>query len=310
MPWLVRLFIVGCCWVVLTGLAAAQPPEKGKAEAPPAAEKPAEEAPAPPKAEAAKPDAATPAAPAGGESKVGGGSAMIEFLFMSVTGWILNVTYFVFIALTVYLVLDLRAGAMMPLDFIDGIEDLLNKRKFKEAFDLAKADNSMIGRVMTAGMTRLQNGLHEARDAAEAMLENLRARKEAVMSYVAIIGTLGPLIGLVGTVAGMIQTFAELGQGGSPNPAKLASGISHALNATLVGIFLSVLAIPAFSFFKNRLARIVLDVALLADDLLTQMHHASRNPAAPSPPVPSTAAPVRPAATVPNPTAPAPTKPA
>lgn len=295
MGWMVRLWLVTGFILWFAVPAWTQPPEKDKPDAkpaaapPPAAEEKPPVEPEPPAEDpkpAAKPEPAkadTPAPAASGEVKQGG-SAMIEFLFMSVTGWILNVTYFVFIALTVHLVMDLRAGTMMPLDFIDSMEDALNKRKFKEAFELAKVDNSMIGRVMTAGMTRLQNGLQEARDAAESMLENLRARKEAVMSYVAIIGTLGPLIGLVGTVAGMIQTFAELGQGGSPNPARLANGISHALNATLVGIFLSVLAIPTYSFFKNRLARVVLDVGLLSDDLLTQMHHASRHPTPPPPP--------------------------
>jgi biopolymer transport protein ExbB len=111
------------------------------------------------------------------------------------------------------------------------------------------------------------------------MIDSLKSRKEHIIAYIAIIGTLGPLIGLVGTVSGMIASFAELGRGGTPNAANLAGGISHALNATLVGIFLSCLAIPAFSFFKNRLARITMDATLLADDLLTQMYHSSRRPA-------------------------------
>ena len=54
-----------------------------------------------------------------------------------------------------------------------------------------------LGKVMTAGMTRLQHGLQEARDAAQAMIDSLKARKDHVLSYIAIIGTLGPLIGLV-----------------------------------------------------------------------------------------------------------------
>jgi biopolymer transport protein ExbB len=98
----------------------------------------------------------------------------------------------------------------------------------------------------------------------------------------AVLGTLGPLIGLVGTVSGMIETFAVLGSGASPNVGHLASGISHALNATLVGIFLSVLAIPVYTFFKNRLSRVVLDASLLADDLLTQTYYLSRKGDAPS----------------------------
>lgn len=233
------------------------------------------------------PDTTTPAptqprpAPAsspatGGETAKADANPMLTFLFMSVTGWILIFCYVSFVALLVLLILDLRSSHLMPPDLIDAIEEALNKKKYKEAFDVANQDPSLFGRVMAAGMARLQNGLNEARDASTAMLENLKARKDHLMAYVAILGTLGPLIGLVGTVAGMIATFAELGQGGTPNASRLAKGISHALNATLVGIFLSVLAIPAYSFFKNRLLRIVLDADLLADDLLTQTFHASK----------------------------------
>jgi biopolymer transport protein ExbB len=204
--------------------------------------------------------------------------SLIRF-FITPIGLLLLAIYFLFVALLVWLALDVRGGAMMPFDFIETFEDAMNKRRYKEAFEMAKADNSMIGKVMTAGMTRLQHGLQEARDAALAMIESLRARKEHVISYVAIIGTLGPLIGLVGTVSGMISSFSELGRGGTPDPSKLAAGISHALNATLVGIFLSCLAIPAYSFFKNRLSRVTIDASLMADDLLTQMYHSSRRPA-------------------------------
>jgi biopolymer transport protein ExbB len=215
---------------------------------------------------------------AGTAPSQGAGSDMLGFLFGSVIGYILLLIYFIFVALIVWLILDLRSGGILPLDFLEAFEDAMNKRKYKEAFDLAKQDHSVIAKVMTAGMTRLQHGLDEARNAAEAMIESLKARKDHVLAFIAIIGTLGPLIGLVGTVSGMITSFAELGHGGTPNPARLAAGISHALNATLVGILLSCLAIPAYTFLKNRLARLTIDVSLMADDLLTQMFHASRKP--------------------------------
>lgn len=230
----------------------------------------------------AKPDTQSPAAaaPAPADDKGGGEeNAMLRFLFTSVTGIILILVYFTFVALLVWLAMDLRASTIIPAELVEALEDAMNKRKWKEAFGIVQADNSMLGRVLTAGMTRMQHGLDEARDAAGAMWDSLRARKEHILAYVAIIGTLGPLIGLVGTVSGMIQSFGELGRGGTPNPAKLAAGISHALNATLVGIFLSCMAIPSFSYFKNRLSRVANDASLLVDDLLTQMFHNSRKAA-------------------------------
>ncbi len=227
----------------------------------------------------------------GGESKEQSEdeTGFLDFI-LSWIGVVLSIIYVVFIAMLVWLFVDLRGGTLMPLDFVEMFEDALSKRRFKDAFELAKTDGSMIGRVMTAGMSRLQHGLQEARDAAAAMVDSLRSRRDHILAFLAIVGTLGPLLGLVGTVWGMIMSFGELGRGGTPNPAKLAKGISHALNATLYGIILACLAIPAYTFFRNRLARIANDISLMADDLLTQMYHSSRRPDAATPVAGKTAA--------------------
>src|SRR5947199_9970309 len=88
------------------------------------------------------------------------------------------------------------------------------------------------------------------------------------------------MLGLVGPVYGMTLSFMELSQPGrTPNPQELASGISHALVITLLGIGLAVPAIFCHAFFRNRLIRISMDTANVADDLLTQMFHNSRRPA-------------------------------
>lgn len=224
-------------------------------------------------------------------------SSILSFLFTSVTGWVLIGIYFFFVGMLVWLFMDVRGGAMLPTDLVEAVEDAIAKRQFKQGFELVKAENSFFARVLTAGMTRLQHGLEEARDAVHAMLDNLRSKKKGMVGYIAIVGTLGPLIGLVGTVSGMIQSFGELGRGGTPDPAKLADGISHALNATLVGIFLSCLAIPAYTFFNNRLDRIVNDISLMVDDLLVQMYFASRQGQTGRPPGTASAADSRPAET-------------
>ena len=187
------------------------------------------------------------------------------------------------VALVVLLAMDLRLSVAIPPTFVDEFTDTVNKRQFKEAFELARANSSFVGRVLAAGMARLQYGIEDAREVVFNSVESIKASKEQLIAYLATIGTLGPMIGLVGTVYGMILSFMELGRGGSPNAAELASGISHALVVTLLGVALSVPAIFCHAFFRNRLIRISMDTANIADDLLTQMYHNSRKPAAPEP---------------------------
>ena len=196
------------------------------------------------------------------------------------------------IALVVLLMLDLRMSVAIPPGFVDEFIDTVNKRRFKEAFDMARNDSSFLGRVLTAGMSRLQYGIEDARDAAQNMLESIRSGKEQLNNYTAVIGTLGPLIGLVGTVLGMIRSFMVLATSGQANPAELSKGISEALSITFLGIAIAVPAIFFNAFFRNRIIKVSMDTGHIADDLLTQMYHNSKKAGAtPPPPTPTTGPP-------------------
>jgi biopolymer transport protein ExbB len=189
------------------------------------------------------------------------------------------------VALIIILALDLRMGESVPPSFVEEFTDMVNKRQFKQAYEMCRNDSSFIGRVLTAGMGRLQYGIEDAREATFAMVDSVRASKDSWISYLGIIGTLGPLLGLVGTVNGMIGAFRTLGDAeGAPNPQLLAGEISHALVVTLVGVGVAVPAIFFFTYFKNRLTSISVNTANLADDLLTQMYHNSKKAGAPATP--------------------------
>ena len=189
------------------------------------------------------------------------------------------------VALVVLLSLDMRMTSAIPPGFVDEFTDTVNKRKFKEAFDMARNDPSFLGRVLTAGMSRLQYGLEDAREAAMNTLEAIKSDKEQKNNYTAVIASVGPMVGLVGTVYGMIGAFMELGaEGGSKNASALATNISHALVVTLFGIGISIPGIFFNAFFRNRITKVCMDVGHIADDLLTQMYHNSKKPGAPGMP--------------------------
>jgi biopolymer transport protein ExbB len=200
------------------------------------------------------------------------------------------------VALVVLLLMDLRMNVAIPPAFVEEFTDTVNKRKFKEAFDLCRAETSFLGQVITAGMGRLQYGIDDAREAAMNTVESVKASKDQLISYLGTIGTLGPLIGLVGTVFGMILAFMKLSDASRPaNAADLADDISHALVVTMLGVGLSLFAITFHTFFKNRLTRVTMDTSNIADDLLTQMYHNSRKPGGPPAPAANSqaAAPVK-----------------
>jgi biopolymer transport protein ExbB len=128
------------------------------------------------------------------------------------------------------------------------------------------------------GVANLPNGRAEAKEAMTDTQDEIVTGLEARISYLAIIGTLGPMIGLVGTIIGMIQSFQEiaLAAGTQPKPEKVAEGISTALFITLEGVSLSVPAIFFFAFFRNRVAQMSMESAKVADRTITALLAAAK----------------------------------
>jgi biopolymer transport protein ExbB len=113
----------------------------------------------------------------------------------------------------------------------------------------------------------------------EMVNDDLTMEMEHRTTYLATVGTLGPMIGLVGTVYGMILSFRVMATaGGSPQASLLAAGISTALFATLEGIALAVPAIALYAFFRNRIARLSLEVEIAAESFLEQFAPGVRPP--------------------------------
>ena len=113
--------------------------------------------------------------------------------------------------------------------------------------------------------------------------EDVTMEMEHRTTYLATVGTLGPMIGLVGTVYGMIMAFQVIAlEGSSPQASQLAAGISTALYATLEGIAISIPAIFFYAMYRNRIARLSLEVGMTAEPLLEQFAPGVR-PVAPGP---------------------------
>ena len=161
-----------------------------------------------------------------------------------------------FTALVIRLFMELRVSEAVPAGLVEKLETAIKDRKFQEAYDACRDNDSFLARLVRTGVANLPNGRAEAKEAMNATQDEIVTSLEARISYLAIIGTLGPMIGLVGTIAGMIASFQEIATaaGAQPKPEKVAEGISTALFITLEGVSLSVPAIFFFALFRNRIA--------------------------------------------------------
>jgi biopolymer transport protein ExbB len=202
-----------------------------------------------------------------------------------------------FVSTVCRLFIELRPIVAAPPEIVDEVEDMLQKRQFKEVYGVVKDDPSFYSRVLSTGIAELPNGLSEARDAMERVSESLSVEMEKKISMLAVLGTLGPMIGLLGTLKGMIASFAVIALSDTQLKAsQVAGGISEALLLTFEGVALSVPAIYFFAIFRNRVSSISVTTTLQADEFLRHFAHAARSKAPPATPAAAATA-AKPAAT-------------
>lgn len=73
------------------------------------------------------------------------------------------------------------------------------------------------------------------------------------LTWLAVIGSVSPLMGLLGTVIGIMNTFFGITAAGSTNIGAVAPGVAEALITTVVGLFVAIPAVIAYNFFVGRL---------------------------------------------------------
>ncbi len=271
----------GLAWLAGGGMdpVGAQEPA-GKAAAKEAAAK--DEAPPPGGAEANPAPAASPAAPAGSP---GGTTPPPPESLLSLAlrasgpiGLFLLLLSIFFTAQVIRLFMEFRVSEAVPVPLVDRLETAIRDKKFQDAYDACKDNDSYLARLVRTGIANLPNGRAEAKEAMIEASDEIVTTMDMKISYLAIIGTLGPMIGLVGTIWGMIMSFKEiaLAAGAQPQPHKVAEGISTALFITLEGVSLSVPAIFFFAFFRNRIAQMTMEATRVADRTINSLIAAAK----------------------------------
>ena len=183
------------------------------------------------------------------------------------------------VAVVVWMSYHYRRSVALPEPLARDLNELLAQKRFPDAYQRAAADPSFLAQTLAAGVRKLPAGIPAAQRAMEMVNDDITMEMEHRTTYLATVGTLGPMIGLVGTVYGMILSFRVMAvEGGAPQASLLAAGISTALFATLEGIALAVPAIACYAFFRNRIARLSLEVEIAAESFLEQFGPGVRTP--------------------------------
>ncbi|MDQ2681377.1 MAG: MotA/TolQ/ExbB proton channel family protein, partial [Candidatus Eremiobacteraeota bacterium] len=111
----------------------------------------------------------------------------------------------------------------------------------------------MLPRILEFGLMRGEKNRADITDALSiALMEHLNAL-ERNLGIIGTIAVIAPFVGLFGTVLGIIHAFDDIALKGNSTPAVVAAGVSEALITTAAGLFVAVIAVIFFNYFKTRI---------------------------------------------------------
>ncbi|MCH7685558.1 MAG: MotA/TolQ/ExbB proton channel family protein [Planctomycetes bacterium] len=190
-------------------------------------------------------------------------------------GWffgpLLLLMSFVMVALIMMNAMQVRREVLLPQSFVEAFEQHLANKDYQGAYETAKSDDSFVARVLEAGLRKLNRGYNEAIEGMQEVGEDENMALEHRISYLALIGSIAPMVGLMGTVYGMIKAFETIATSVSqPKPKDLAANIYTALFTTLEGLMIAIPAMIAYSMLRNRVSRYVLEVGMISESFMSR----------------------------------------
>lgn len=188
-----------------------------------------------------------------------GGPMMWALLCLSILGFIF------FIERTLYL----HRGQIRSNAFLDGIKNLLRKRRVIEAITVCEETPGPIPKVVVAALRNYNRTEPQLRAAMrEAALVEIPVLERRV-GTIAAIAKVSPLLGLLGTVIAMLTGFYKMQASGAYADASLFSGqVAQALISTAAGLAISAMAYLAHHFLYGRVRALVHDMEWVANDIM------------------------------------------
>jgi biopolymer transport protein ExbB/biopolymer transport protein TolQ len=159
--------------------------------------------------------------------------------------------------------LAFRAARKQSREYAPAVAGALREGKLDEAVKLSERyKKSHLAKVVVAGLQEF----HAHEMSTEIPGETIEASKRALersqaivhaelsrgLSGMATIGSTARFVGLFGTVVGIINAFQGIAAEKSTGLGAVAGGISEALVATAIGLFVAIPAVWMFNYFNSK----------------------------------------------------------
>lgn len=172
-----------------------------------------------------------------------------------------------------------RKARKQSQEFAPAVAEALGKGNLEEAVELSEQfEKSHLAKVVHAGLQEFRSHTGPDEIPGHTIDASRRAiqRAQAVgvedfkrgLSGLATIGATAPFVGLFGTTVGVINAFAGMSAGEDVGLAAVAGGISEALVATAVGLFVAIPAVWMYNYFTSKIESYVVEMDNSGSELI------------------------------------------
>jgi biopolymer transport protein ExbB/TolQ/biopolymer transport protein ExbD len=161
--------------------------------------------------------------------------------------------------------LDIRRRTNVDGEMLsDKLRTLIREGRVQEAYNIcASGGKRLLPRILGAGIHKAMETPALIRSAMEEESLHSLPRLEKRLDLILMLGNVSTLLGLMGTIFGLILSFAAVAQPdveAIEKSSMLASGISAAMNTTLLGLIISVPCVMIYSVLRSRVEQAVQEI--------------------------------------------------
>ncbi|WP_420615334.1 MotA/TolQ/ExbB proton channel family protein [Candidatus Palauibacter sp.] len=186
--------------------------------------------------------------------------------------WPLGAALAIGILIILFKLVDLQLKGGKNKKVLQEADEQIAAGHLDEALELCTESGAPAGNVLSAGLSRYNEGTDRATQAVENAGAIEVAGLEKGLVWLATLSNVAPLLGFLGTVIGMIMAFQAIEIAGEVEATLVAGGIKVALITTATGLTIAIPINIFHNYFVTKIDRLVIDMEESAQRLIDALH--------------------------------------
>jgi biopolymer transport protein ExbB len=205
----------------------------------------------------------------------------VTVLDLAVKGGWFMIPLVLLLAIAIYIFVEryqvIKKANQDPTAFLGQIREMVRSGDLTRAQAMAEGQNTVTGRMIAKGISRLGMPLADIRTSIENVGNLEVQRLEKRLTMLATISGAAPMVGFLGTVQGLIASFITIASlEGNVNPSVMADGIYTAMVTTAGGLIVGIPAYVGYNVLTSMLNSVIFKLELTSTEFVDLLQEPAR----------------------------------